>query len=170
MPSQKNIDSVADITQKLQSAKSSALFQYQGLNAADITSLRDRVKTNGGVIEVFKNTLITRALENIGIKLDQELVGPTAIAFCQENEVAPLKEIEKTCKEKEKTEFKYGIFDKKLLSFDDLKKILSLPSKSALISQFINDLINPLQRLVYALRYNQTQLVLILKVISEKKK
>ena len=168
MPNQAKIDQVADITGKLESAKSCALIQYQGLNAADISSLRNNVRANGGRIEVVKNSLITRALANIGITLPQTLTGPTAITFCNEDEVAPLKEIDKVNQTQDFITFKYGIFDKKLLELDQLKQFISLPSKSALIAQLLGGLVNPLQRFAYSLKYNQTQLALALKAVTNK--
>ena len=166
----KKIEQVNDVVKKLNDAKSVALFQYQGLNASDTSQLRADVKQVGGSIEVVKNSLITRALAKVGIKLPENLTGPTGVAYCNDDEVAPLKEIEKVNKAKEVTSFKYGIFDKKLLSLDELKTFLSLPSKSALIAQFVGGLSNPLHRLAYALCFNQTQLVLTLKALSEKQK
>jgi len=170
MTTQLKINQVEDIAKKINKAKSIALIQYQGLNASDTTDLRANIKNTGGSIEVVKNSLLTRALEKLGIKLPEELIGPTAITYCNEDEIAPLKEIEKINKAKEKTNFKYGIYDKKLLSLEELKMFLTLPSKNNLISQFIGGLKNPLQRLIYTLRFNQTQLVLTLKAISEKQK
>jgi len=168
MTTQKKIDQVEDVAKKLSEAKSAALVQYQGLNAADIAQLRADIKDKGGVMEVVKNSLITRALEKLGIKLPETLVGPTSIAYSNEDEIAPLKEIDKVNKSKNITSFKYGVYDKKLLSLDELKAFLNLPSKTALISQFIGGLVNPLQRMAYAFRFNQTQLVLTLKAIAEK--
>jgi len=168
MPNQQKVAKVDDLAKKLSAAKSSALLQYQGLTAADVATLRDQIKSAGGTMEVAKNSLIIRALEKIGIKLPEILTGPTAITYCDRDEIAPLKEIDKINREKDKTSFKYGIYDQKLLSLDELKKFLSLPSKSALVAQFIGGLKNPLQRLAYALRYNQTKLVFALKAISQK--
>ncbi|MFA5532586.1 MAG: 50S ribosomal protein L10 [Candidatus Shapirobacteria bacterium] len=168
MPAIRKIEQVDQVAKKLADAKSVALIQYQGLNAGDIAQLRADIRAQGGQMEVVKNSLITRALAKIGIKLPETLTGPTSITYCNEDEVAPLKEIDKVNKAKEITAFKYGIFDKKLLSLDELKTFLSLPSKSTLISQFVGGLVNPLQRLVYAMRFNQTQLVLTLKALSEK--
>ncbi|MFA6602796.1 MAG: 50S ribosomal protein L10 [Candidatus Shapirobacteria bacterium] len=169
MPKQIKIDQVNQITDRLNSAKSAALVQYQGLDADGTYDLRVKVKQAGGRIEVIKNSLIIRALSKMGITLPEPLTGPTALTFCETDEVAPLKEIEAVNKEKEKTSFKYGIYDGRLLLADELKKFLSLPSKSALISQLLGGLTNPLQRLAYALRFNQTQLALTLKALAEKK-
>jgi len=169
MPTKQKIQEVSDVVTKLTNAKSAALIQYQGLDAAGVTALRDKVKATGGLIEVTKNSLIFRALLKMGITLPEELKGPTAIAYSNTDEIAPLKEIDAVNKAKEKTSFKYGIYAGKLLSLDELKKFISLPSKSHLIAQFIGGLKNPLQRMVYAMRYNQTQLVLTLKAIADKK-
>lgn len=170
MPAIKKIEQVDQVAKKLADAKSVALIQYQGLNAADMEQLRANIRAQGGQMEVVKNSLITRALEKMGIKLPEVLTGPTSITYCNDDEVAPLKEIDKVNKAKELTSFKYGIFDKKLLSLDELKVFINLPSKSTLISQFVGGLVNPLQRLAYALRYNQTNLVLTLKALVEKQK
>jgi len=162
-------EKVDEVASKLTESKSAALIQYQGLSAGDISNLRANIKKAGGSMEVVKNSLISRALNKIGLSLPEILIGPTAIAYCDTDEIAPLKEIDIVNKNKEKTFFKYGIYNKKLLSLEELKKFISLPSKSALIAQFISGLKNPLQRLVYAMRYNQTQLVLTLKALSGKK-
>lgn len=169
MVKQSKIDQVSSIADRLKSAKSAALVQYQGLDADGTYNLRVQVKQTGGQMEVIKNSLIIRALDKLGIKLPEPLTGPTAITFCETDEIAPLKVIEKVNKDKEKTSFKYGLYDGKLLLEEELKKFLSLPSKSALIAQFLGGLTNPLQRLAYALRYNQTQLALTLKALSDKK-
>ncbi len=170
MPNQKRIDEVTKITQQLSDTKSAALIQYQGLDAAGIATLRDNVKQKGGFIEVTKNSLIKRALLKLGITLPEELTGPTAIVYCQDDEVAPFKEIDSVNKSSERTSFKYGIYGGKLMLVDELKKFISLPSKSTLIAQFIGGLKNPLQRMVYAMRFNQTQLVMTLKAIADSKK
>ncbi|HOZ81107.1 MAG TPA: 50S ribosomal protein L10 [Candidatus Woesebacteria bacterium] len=164
------IEKVDQVVKELQSAKSAALIQYQGLTAGDVANLRAKVKSNGGIIKVVKNTLITRALLKLGINLPETLTGPTAIAFSNSDEIAPLKDIDSINKEKEKTSFKYGIYNHKLLLATDLQKFLSLPSKTQLIAQFIGGLKNPLQRMVYAMRFNQQQLVMTLKAVADKQK
>lgn len=167
---QLKIDKVNQIATDLKSAKSAALFQYQGLNAADTATMRASVKSAGGRLEVTKNSLIIRALEQLGIKLPADLTGPTAITYCDTDEIAPLKELDKINQDKDKTNFKYGIYGGQLLLEEELKKFLSLPSKTVLISQLLGLLNNPLNRLAYALRYNQTRLVLALKAVAEKNK
>ena len=133
------IEKVEAIAKRLGESKSAALLQYQGLSAGDISTLRDKVKATGGQIEVIKNSLISRALEKIGIKLPEILTGPTAITFCDTDETAPLKEIEQVNKTKEKTEFKYGIYGGKLLLIDELKNFCLCPPNRPSLVNFWED-------------------------------
>ena len=169
MPNIKKIEQVDQVAQKLTAAKSAALIQYQGLNAADITDLRSKIKSAGGKLEVVKNTLITRALAKLNLSLPQPLTGPTGIAYCNDDEVAPLKEIDQVNKDHDFITFKYGFYQQQLLGADELKKFISLPSKSTLLTQLVGNLIDPLQRLSYSLRYNQTKLALALKAVDDQK-
>jgi len=159
---QAKIDQITKLTENLKTTKSAALLQYQGLQANDINTLRASVRNSGGRIDVIKNTLITLALKNIGIDLPEKLVGPTAVVLCDTDEVTPLKDIAKVNQEKEKTEFKYGIYQQKLLSFDELQQLISLPSLTHLIANFIAGLNNPLYRLAYTLKFNQTKFIRLL--------
>ncbi|RLC34526.1 50S ribosomal protein L10 [Candidatus Shapirobacteria bacterium] len=168
MPNQNKIYQVEDLTQKLKDAKSTALLQYQGLTAGQINQLRAEVKKQGGYIEVAKNTLIIRALQNIGVELPQKLTGPTALAFATQDEVTPLKEIDKVNKKLKLTEFKYAIYQQKLLAQDKLQQLLSLPSHTQLISQLIGNISNPLYRFAYDLKFHQTKLLLLLKALASK--
>lgn len=169
MPNKAKIAQVEDLTTKLKATRSAALVQYQGLNALEISKLRDEIKAAGGILEVAKNTLISRAFAALGQNLPEELTGPTAIAFGQTDEIAPLKAFDKTTKDKEGMVFKYGFFEGKLLSPSELKQLLSLPSKSALLAQLLSGLQNPLLRLAYAGKYHQTRLALALKALADKK-
>ena len=98
----------------------------------------------------------------------EPLTGPTGIAYCDQDEVAPLKEINQVNKDHDFITFKYGLYQQQLLSSDELKKFISLPSKSTLLAQLVGGLVNPLQRLSYSLRYNQTKLALALKAMADK--
>ncbi len=168
MVKQSKVYQVEEIKTQLQGSKSAALVDYQGLDAGQITTLREEIKENGGTMEVIKNTLLQRAFEKLGITLPEKLTGPTALVCCEEDEISPLKSVEKSRKANEKPEFKYGVYQNKLLSLDKLKTLLTLPSKDQLYANFLAGLQNPLQRLVQSLKFNQTKLVLTLKAASQK--
>jgi len=168
MVKQSKVYQVEEIKTQLQASKSAALVDYQGLNANQITTLRNEITENGGTMEVIKNTLIQRAFESLGINLPEKLTGPTALICCEQDEITPLKSVEKSRQANQKPEFKYGVYQSKLLSLDELKILLALPSKDQLFANLLAGLQNPLSRLIQSLKFNQTKLVLTLKTASQK--
>lgn len=75
-------ETVADLNQNLQKAAGVVLAHNLGLNAADISDLRKKVRGANGRFKVAKNRLIARALEGTQFKaLDANLTGPTAIIY-----------------------------------------------------------------------------------------
>lgn len=170
MVNQAKIQEVENIKRKMDGAKSIALIDYQGLDAGQITQLRQKIREGGGKMIVAKNTLIGIALRQLGLELPSPLVGPTALVVANEDEIAPLKAVDEIKQQFEKPEFKLGIYQRKVLSVDELQKLISLPTKEVLLTQLVAALNNPLQRLLYALEYNQTRLVWVLKAAAEKVK
>lgn len=169
MSKQSKVYEVENLTESLKSAKSAALIDYQGLNAGQNTELRQNIKDAGGSMQVAKNTLLTRALENIGIKLDEELAGPTALVLANENQISPLKAIDEMAEELEKPKFKFGILENEFLPLEKLQKLVNLPDKHTLLSVLANGLNSPLVKLVNALEFNQRKLILTLKQIAKEK-
>lgn len=75
-------ETVADLNQNLQKATGIVLAHNLGLNAADISDLRKKVRGAKARFKVAKNRLIARALEGTQFKaLDANLTGPTAIIY-----------------------------------------------------------------------------------------
>lgn len=169
MSKQTKVYEVENLIEKFKSAKSAVLIDYQGLDAGQTTQLRQNINQAGGSMQVAKNTLIKRALENIGIKLDNQIKGPTALVFGLENQIAPLKAIKDMADKVEKPKFKLGILDNQLLSLAQTEKLVNLPDRKVLLSMLVNGLNAPLVNLVNALQFNQRKLVLVLKQISKEK-
>ncbi|MFH1601508.1 MAG: 50S ribosomal protein L10 [Candidatus Shapirobacteria bacterium] len=169
MVNQAKIYEVENLKALIEGSKSSALIDYQGLSAEQVRALRIAIGENGGIMLVAKNTLIMFALKALGIELSEKLTGPTALVVANEDEIAPLKQIEETRKQYEKPEFKLGVFQGKLLTLTELEKLISLPGKEVLLSRFVGGLANPLSRLAYSLNYNQQKLLLVLKALEKDK-
>ncbi len=169
MVKQSKIYEVENITENIKQAKSVALIDYQGLDARQNNELRQKIRQTGGMLEVNKNTLITRALNKIGIKLDQPLTGPTALVYSQQDAISALKAIKEVAEEYEKPEFKFGIYQQKFLPLERLKKLVDIPGKEILLSQLANGLNAPMVKLANGLQYHQRKFVLALKAVMHSK-
>ena len=93
MATAKKRDTVAALSAKLQRATVAILADYRGLTVAEINALRRQLRPMGAELQVTKNTLVRLAGQKAGLPPFETklLTGPTAIAFCYQDFVAPAK-------------------------------------------------------------------------------
>lgn len=66
------------------------------------------------------------------------LTGPNAIAFSNEDVVAPAKVLNDFAKDHEALEIKAGVIEGKLVTLDEVKAIATLPSREGLLSMLLS--------------------------------
>ena len=167
MPSKKNIDLLADINQKKDRAKSAVFVHYRGLTGNQLNQLRDEIKQAEGEILVTKNTLLRKAFAND--QLNQALVGPTAVIFAYEDEIAPLKILTRFAKNAELPTLTGGFMDQRALSPEDVTQLSLLPGKLELQAKLVGSLNAPLFGMVNVLAGNIRNLIYALKAIEDNK-
>lgn len=142
---------VAEITEKLQDSKATILVNYRGLDVATVTDLRQQLREEGVDFKVYKNTLARRATAEADMtELDEQLVGPTAIAFSNEDVVAPAKVLNKFAKENEALEIKAGVIEGNLVSLEEIQELADLPSYEGLLSMLLSVLQAPMRNIALA--------------------
>ena len=142
---------VAEISDKLRSSNAIILVDYRGLNVAEITELRKQLREAGIDFKVYKNTMTRRATAETGLtELDEHLVGPTAIAFSDEEVVSPAKILSTFAKDHEALEIKTGIIEGRVASIDEIKAIAELPSREGLLSMLLSVLQAPMRNFALA--------------------
>ncbi len=156
MPNQMNKDTLVTLKERLDSAKAIVLVDYKGINVEEVSELRRRFRGAGVDYFVAKNTLIKIALNELGVKeLDEYLVGPTAVAVCKADEVAPARELVKFCKEvmddKEFPKFKHGYIGSIVMDMDELTQLAKLPSREELLAKVMAGFQAPITGFVGAL-------------------
>ena len=128
--------SVAELTDKFQSSAAVLLTEYRGLTVAQLKELRKNLSANA-TYAVVKNTLTKIAAGKAGIVgLDDQLAGPSAIAFVHGDAVAAAKAMRDFAKANPLLVVKGGYFDGKLLSADEVKKLADLESREVLLAKF----------------------------------
>ncbi|PKR76608.1 50S ribosomal protein L10 [Halalkalibacillus sediminis] len=142
---------VSQIAEKLENSKTTVLVDYRGLDVAEVTELRQQLREAGVEFKVYKNTMTRRATEQAGYEgLNDILVGPTAIAFCEEDAVAPAKVLGQFAKEHDALEIKGGIVEGNIATLDQLKELAELPSYDGLVSMLLSVLQAPVRNFAYA--------------------
>jgi large subunit ribosomal protein L10 len=160
-----------DLIIKLKESKGVVLTDYQGMNAFQISRLRNELKEKRVEFKIVKNTLMEKASEELNVEdLTKDLIGCTAMAFCSDDGVAParlLKEYFK--KNKIDLKIKSGLIDGRVFSPEKIMEIASLPSKEVLIAQTINGIKSPLYSLVFILQGPLRGLIYTLEAIKKEK-
>lgn len=141
------------ITEQLKNSVSTILVDYRGLTVAEVTELRKQLRDAGVEFKVYKNTMTRRAADSLGLsELNEFLVGPSALAFSNEDVIAPAKIINNFAKEHEALEIKAGVIEGSYVPVEDVKAIASLPSREGLLSMLLSVLQAPVRNFAYAVK------------------
>ncbi|MBZ4688696.1 MAG: ribosomal protein [Clostridiales bacterium] len=161
---------VQEIKSKLQNSNAAVLTDYRGLNVAEVTELRKQLREAGVEYKVLKNTLVKIAAKEVGLEdLFQYLEGPTAIAFSEEDPVAPAKILSNFAKEHKNLEIKAGLLEGNVVSIEQVKELADLPSREELIAKVLGGLQGPISGLVNVLQGPIRNLVYVLEAIRKEK-
>ena len=89
---------IDEIKERAQNAKTIVLFDYRGITDSEAKELRCKLKESNSDYKVYKNTLMARAFNDLGIDLNEGLTGPSAFAY-GEDQIAPIKTLSDFAKE-----------------------------------------------------------------------
>lgn len=141
---------VAEIKGKLEQAQSAIFLDYRGLTVAEVTELRNLCRKEGVEYVVLKNTMISLAAKELGITgLDEQLKGPTAVAFGMKDAVAPAKVLSDFIKKVKKTNIKCGLLGKEYLDAAGVQKLADIPSREVLIAKVMGSMMSAVSKFVY---------------------
>ena len=161
---------VEEIKQKIQDSKSVVLVKFEGLTVAEDTELRGEFRKNNVEYKVYKITLIKYALHDLGItEFDDDLNGPTSVAFGSDETGASKVVIEAAKKYNDKFSVKSGYVDGGKVDVNGVKTLAEMPSKEELIAKMLGSMQAPLSNFVGVLSAMPRGLVVALNAIAEKK-
>ncbi|WP_211274576.1 50S ribosomal protein L10 [Anaerobacillus arseniciselenatis] len=142
---------VSEIASKLRESKSTVVVDYRGLNVTEVTELRKQLREANVDFKVYKNTMTRRATAEVELtELDEVLVGPNAIAFSNDDVIAPAKIINEFAKKHEALEIKAGVIEGRFASVEDVKALAELPSRDGLLSMLLSVLQAPMRNFALA--------------------
>lgn len=144
---------VQEIADKFKTSVSTVVVDYRGLSVAEMTELRKQLREADVDFKVYKNTLSRLAAESAELsELNEFLTGPSAIAFCDSDVIAPAKVLHGFAKDHEALEIKAGVLEGNFVPVEDVKAIASLPSREGLLSMFLSVLQAPVRNFAYAVK------------------
>lgn len=145
---------VAGLVEYIQESDGFAVVQTQGMSVAQVEALRKKIRGAGGRYVVAKNTLLTKALEQCGWSIPEELLkGPTAIAFGYRNFPGVAKSlldyVKETNPDPEKLSVTGGVMGgNEVLNAAGVEAVSNLPTLDELRAQLAGLVIAPAQGIV----------------------
>ncbi len=146
---------VEEIKGKINESKAVLLVNYNRLTVLEVTDLRRKFQAASCEYKVYKNTLVRKAFEELGVSgFDNDLNGTTAFVFCPD-ETSGCSLIAKAVKEnpalEEKVVPKSGYIDGAYVDAAGIKKLAAIPSREVLLAKMVGCLQAPIANLAYVL-------------------
>lgn len=138
---------VQEVRERFSAADAVMLTEYRGLKVSDLAELRRALSPVGGDYKIYKNTLVRRAVSDLGVEgVDEFLVGPTAIAFVDGDAVGVAKALRDFAKGNPALVLKGGILGDKLLSSNDIKALADILPREVLLARLAGGMAAPMQQ------------------------
>lgn len=146
---------VEEIKGKIGASKSVVLADYNKLTVLEVTGLRNKFRAANCEYKVYKNTLVRKAFNELGVTdFDNDLNGTTATVFCAD-ETSGAAIFAKAVKENpalaDKIAAKCAYLDNRYLGKDEVNALAAIPSKEVLIAKMLGCLQSSISKFVYVL-------------------
>lgn len=149
MPTQAKAEAIAELTELFRSSSAAVLTEYRGLTVSQLTALR-RALGDDATYAVVKNTLTKIAAAQAGVEgLDDDLKGPTAIAFVTGDPVEAAKGLRTFSREAPALVVKGGILDGRPIDAAGLNQLADLEPREVILAKLAGAMKAPLSKAVY---------------------
>ena len=148
----KKVELLKNLEDDIKRSQSMVFVNFHGLKVADETILRRELRDKEISYKVSRKTLLKRALTGKAEGEIPELGGEVAVAYSAKDQIAPAREIYNFQKShKGLLNILGGIFNGKFVDGVKMQEIAMIPSREILLTQFVNLINSPIQRLAVAL-------------------
>ena len=142
MPSQSVLEQkkaiVAELSERLKNSITGVVVSYEGINTEDDTKLRKELRENNVQYTVVKNTLLSRACDEVGLEgLKDVLEGTTALATSDSEYAAAARILCNYAKTHDNFKVKSGYLDGAVIDMDTITSLSKLPSREVLLANVL---------------------------------
>lgn len=149
-PRAEKVAVVEEVRERFSGSEAVVLTEYRGISVDEIAQLRRSLRAVGGDYKIFKNTLVRFAVKDLGLDLEEHLVGPTALAFVPSDgdgdPVTVAKVLRDFAKSNPNLVLKVGVLGDKLLSVDEVTALADVAPREELLARLAGGLAAPMQQ------------------------
>jgi large subunit ribosomal protein L10 len=139
---------VAEVNEIAASALSAVVADYRGMTVAEMTEMRVKARESGVYLRVVRNTLAKRAVEGTEFAcLDDTFVGPTLVAFSQEDPGSAARLLKDYAKDIDALEVRALAIGGEMLAADQLDRVATLPTLDEARAMLMSVMLAPITKL-----------------------
>ncbi len=154
----------------LQSNADLILTEYRGLDVEKMTELRATLRKAGVKYKILKNTLLKKLVSESALgNLDPYLAGPIGVAFLGAEVTAAAKALTAFAKKNEMLVIKAGYIEGRVLGFDGIQAVATLPSREVMLAVLLGTFQAPLRAFLTVAQGNTRKLAYALNALKQKK-
>lgn len=168
MPSQKNVDYIDKLKERLKPGKAFYFTDFTGLAVKNLEVLRRELRKNNATYVVLKNTLGYLAMKDMGFEdesIRRLFIGPTGLAIAFDDPVVLAKILNNT----ENLKLKGGFVEGEFLDTTRIVEFARIPPRDILYGQLVGS-VNVISNFVGVLESMIRNLMYTLEAIKEKDK
>ena len=161
---------VASVNAIASEALSAVVADYRGLTVSEMTELRQKARDTGVYLRVVRNTLAKRAVADTEYEcLNDALVGPTILAFSQEDPGAAARLFKEFAKSHQALEVKALSVGGQMYGAKDLDILATLPTRDQAISMLMSVMQAPVAKFARTLNEVPGKFVRTVAAVKDKK-
>ena len=169
MPTEAKRETVAELREALAGSRTLIVSEYRGLTVKEIAEIRRALRKQDVSYRVVKNRLLRIAAEDtVGAALSPLLVGPTAIAFGND-ESATAKAVIDAIRPYKLVTITGGVLGDRSIDAEGVKSLASLPSREVLLGKLAGGMQAPVATLAGLLAANIRNLGYALAQVRDRK-
>ena len=170
MPTEAKRETVAELREELANARTMIVSEYRGLSVKELAEIRRSLRKQDVTYRVVKNRLMRiAAADSVGEALSPLLVGPTAIAFGNDEAGTAKAVIDATRPYSKIVRITGGILGGKAIDAESVTRLATLPSREVLLAKLAGGMQAPVATLAGLLAAPLRNLGYALALLAEQK-
>ena len=169
MPTEAKRATIAELREALASSRTLIVSEYRGLSVKELAEIRRALRKQDVTYRIVKNRLMRIAAQDtVGEALGPLLVGPTAIAFGEDESTTAKAVLDATRPYKIVT-ITGAVLGNRSISADAVRTLASLPSREVLLARLAGGMQAPMATLAGLLSANIRNLGYALSQVRDQK-
>lgn len=168
---EKKQEQVDELVSLLRDAKGLYFVDYSKMTVKDSNAIRSEFNQKGIKFKVAKNTLILRALREIGeVEIpEKQLFGQTGIALGYSDPIAPAKILRSFVEKNNKLNLKVAVVEGQIFAGSQLKQVSELPTRGDIVAAILGSLDSPITGIIGSINAVMRDVSSLIEEVAKKK-